>query len=96
VGRYHSLAVDEDSLPAELVVTARSEDDGVIMGIQHVTRPVHGVQFHPESVLTDEGMAVLENFVKVAKRRDLHHAQHAPNEMRPTALRDSIRGELAS
>lgn len=96
VGRYHSLAVEEDSLPAELVVTARSEDDGVIMGIQHVTRPVHGVQFHPESVLTKDGMAVLENFVAIAKRRDLQHSQHAPNEMRPKALRDSTRGELAS
>jgi anthranilate synthase/aminodeoxychorismate synthase-like glutamine amidotransferase len=96
VGRYHSLAVDEDSLPAELVVTARSQDDGVIMGIQHVTRPVHGVQFHPESVLTEDGMAVLENFVVGARRRDLHHSEHAPNEMRPKALRDSTRGELAS
>jgi anthranilate synthase/aminodeoxychorismate synthase-like glutamine amidotransferase len=96
VGRYHSLAVDEDSLPAELVVTARSQDDGVIMGIQHVTRPVHGVQFHPESVLTDDGMALLENFVVVARRRNLHHSKHAPNEMRPKALRDSTRGELAS
>ncbi len=96
VGRYHSLAVDEDSLPTELVVTARSQDDGVIMGIQHVTRPVHGVQFHPESVLTDDGMALLENFVVVARRRNLHHSKHAPNEMRPKALRDSTRGELAS
>ncbi|MGI9445834.1 MAG: anthranilate synthase component II [Rubripirellula sp.] len=96
VGRYHSLAVDEDSLPTELVVTARSQDDGVIMGIQHVTRPVHGVQFHPESVLTDDGMAVLENFIVVARRRELRHSQHAPNEMRPKAIRDSTRGELAS
>ena len=59
VGRYHSLAVDEDSLPAELVVTARSQDDDLIMGIRHVSRPVHGVQFHPESVLTEDGMALL-------------------------------------
>jgi anthranilate synthase/aminodeoxychorismate synthase-like glutamine amidotransferase len=96
VARYHSLAIDEASLPAELVVTARSQDDGVIMGIQHVTRPVHGVQFHPESVLTEDGMAVLKNFVVGAKRRNLHHPQHEPNEMRPRAPRDATRGELAS
>ena len=96
VGRYHSLAVDEGSLPAELVVTARSQDDGVIMGIRHVTRPVQGVQFHPESVLTDNGMALLGNFVAGARHRDVHHAQHESKELRPKAPCDSTREELAS
>ncbi len=64
VGRYHSLAVDPDHLPQELKITARSEE-GVIMGIRHRTRPVFGVQFHPESVLTDFGLATLSNFVSV-------------------------------
>jgi anthranilate synthase/aminodeoxychorismate synthase-like glutamine amidotransferase len=64
VGRYHSLAMDPDRVPDDLQVTARS-DDGVIMGIQHRSRPVYGVQFHPESVLTDAGLATLSNFVSM-------------------------------
>lgn len=69
VGRYHSLAVDSDRLPEQLCVTARSAD-GVIMGLRHRTRPVFGVQFHPESVLSSEGLATLRNFVEIA--RDFH------------------------
>jgi anthranilate synthase/aminodeoxychorismate synthase-like glutamine amidotransferase len=59
--RYHSLMVDPDSLPPDLVVTARA-DDGVVMGLRHRTLPLDGVQFHPESVLTADGMRILENF----------------------------------
>ena len=59
--RYHSLMVDEATLPAELVVTARA-DDGVVMGLRHITLPLEAVQFHPESVLTADGMRMLENF----------------------------------
>jgi anthranilate synthase/aminodeoxychorismate synthase-like glutamine amidotransferase len=59
--RYHSLMVDEATLPAELVVTARA-DDGVVMGLRHTTLPLEAVQFHPESVLTVDGMRMLENF----------------------------------
>ena len=66
VARYHSLAVDPDHLSAELEVTARS-DDGVIMGIRHRSRPVFGVQFHPESVLTEDGLAILRNFVAITE-----------------------------
>ena len=60
--RYHSLMVDEASLPADLVVTARS-DDGVVMALRHARLPLEAVQFHPESVLTKDGMRMLENFL---------------------------------
>ena len=60
--RYHSLSVVESSLPAELVVTAHS-DDGEVMGVRHRTHPVEGVQFHPESVLTTWGRAMVGRFV---------------------------------
>ena len=63
--RYHSLAVDRATLPAELEVTAWTED-GEIMGLQHRTRPIHGVQFHPESVATEHGHALLANFLEIA------------------------------
>lgn len=64
-GRYHSLVAERRSLPPELLVTAWT-DDGVIMGLRHETRPLFGVQFHPESVLTPEGPALLRNFLRVA------------------------------
>jgi anthranilate synthase component 2 len=63
--RYHSLAVDEASLPPVLEATAWSED-GELMAIRHRTLPVEGVQFHPESVLTPEGMHLLANFLAMA------------------------------
>jgi anthranilate synthase/aminodeoxychorismate synthase-like glutamine amidotransferase len=61
--RYHSLVVTEESLPAELEVTARTAGDRVVMGLRHRTWPVHGVQFHPESILTGEGRRILRNFI---------------------------------
>ena len=60
--RYHSLVVREESLPPELAVTARSED-GLVMALAHREKPVYGVQFHPESVLTPEGEKLLANFL---------------------------------
>jgi anthranilate synthase component II len=60
--RYHSLAIERASLPAELVITAWT-DDGEIMGVQHKTLPMHGVQFHPESILSEHGHAMLKNFL---------------------------------
>lgn len=63
--RYHSLAIRPDSLPDVLEVTARSES-GVIMGVRHRTLPVEGVQFHPESILTPDGHAILRNFLAMA------------------------------
>ncbi|MCD6521402.1 aminodeoxychorismate/anthranilate synthase component II [Candidatus Calescamantes bacterium] len=64
--RYHSLAVDEKSLPGEFEVSARAED-GEIMGIRHREFVLEGVQFHPESILTKEGMKLLKNFLKIGK-----------------------------
>jgi anthranilate synthase component 2 len=62
--RYHSLIVAEEGLPAELEVTARTRDDRAIMGLRHRTWPVHGVQVHPESILTSEGRRILRNFLE--------------------------------
>jgi anthranilate synthase component 2 len=64
-GRYHSLAVCEDGLPGDLEVAARSRDDGVMMALRHRAWPTHGVQFHPESVLTGEGRHLLRNFLAI-------------------------------
>jgi anthranilate synthase component 2 len=61
--RYHSLAVARDTLPAELEVTAWS-DDGLIMGMRHRSHPVEGFQFHPESILTDDGEALVAGFLR--------------------------------
>jgi anthranilate synthase/aminodeoxychorismate synthase-like glutamine amidotransferase len=64
--RYHSLIVAEDSLPAELMVTARTaapDGDSIIMGLRHRTLPIEGVQFHPESVLTEHGHEMIRNFL---------------------------------
>ncbi len=63
--RYHSLAIDRDSLPADLLVTATSED-GEIMGVRHRELAVEGVQFHPESILSEHGHALLKNFLERA------------------------------
>ena len=65
--RYHSLAIEEASWPEDLEVTARSED-GVVMGVRHKRLPVEGVQFHPESVLTERGPQLLLNFVEDVRR----------------------------
>jgi anthranilate synthase/aminodeoxychorismate synthase-like glutamine amidotransferase len=64
-GRYHSLIVDEKTLPGDLEVTARTREDGLVMGLRHRALPIHGVQFHPESVLTNEGRRILRNFLEM-------------------------------
>ena len=61
--RYHSLVIERESLPASLEITAQT-DDGEIMGVRHKTLPVEGVQFHPESILTEYGHELLANFLK--------------------------------
>jgi anthranilate synthase/aminodeoxychorismate synthase-like glutamine amidotransferase len=63
--RYHSLVVDEHGWPADLEIAARSKDDGLVMGLRHRQWPLHGVQFHPESVLTAEGRRMLRNFLEM-------------------------------
>jgi anthranilate synthase/aminodeoxychorismate synthase-like glutamine amidotransferase len=63
--RYHSLCLDPKTIPNELLVTARS-NDGVVQGVAHRHRPVHGVQFHPESVLSEHGKKLVANFLSLA------------------------------
>jgi anthranilate synthase/aminodeoxychorismate synthase-like glutamine amidotransferase len=63
--RYHSLVVDESGWPDDLEIAARSKEDGLVMGLRHKTYPVHGVQFHPESILTPEGRRILMNFLEL-------------------------------
>jgi len=70
VTRYHSLAIERQTLPECLVVTAQTAD-GEIMGIRHRELPIYGVQFHPESILTEHGHSLLQNFLK------LRHAETA-------------------
>ena len=62
--RYHSLIVARDGLPKELAITAETED-GTVMGLMHASLPIHGVQFHPESIATEHGHALLKNFLAV-------------------------------
>jgi anthranilate synthase/aminodeoxychorismate synthase-like glutamine amidotransferase len=62
--RYHSLIVTADSIPKGFAITARSTDDNEVMGLRHETLPIEGVQFHPESVLTQDGFRIVENYVR--------------------------------
>ncbi len=64
--RYHSLVVKRDNLPADLAITAET-GDGLIMGLSHTSRPAHGVQFHPESILSEHGHLILKNFLDLAR-----------------------------
>ncbi len=66
--RYHSLVIDEKTLPKDIEITARTEDNE-IMAIEHKKYPIWGVQFHPESILTDYGHKLLDNFLKLAKEK---------------------------
>ena len=65
VARYHSLVVQRDGLPDELEISAETEGDGIVMALRHRQFPIHGVQFHPESILTREGAHLLRNFLAV-------------------------------
>lgn len=66
VTRYHSLVIDPTTVPVNLKVTAVTED-GVIMGLVHATKPIHSVQFHPEAILSENGHAILKNFVRLGR-----------------------------
>jgi anthranilate synthase/aminodeoxychorismate synthase-like glutamine amidotransferase len=65
VARYHSLVVQREGLPSDLEIAAQTEDDSTVMALRHKTYPIHGVQFHPESIMTREGSHLLRNFLTV-------------------------------
>jgi anthranilate synthase/aminodeoxychorismate synthase-like glutamine amidotransferase len=75
-GRYHSLIAEPDSLPAQLEVTARTPE-GEIMGVRHRSLPIEGVQFHPESILTPAGPALMANFLQLGAGSESKHAAGA-------------------
>jgi len=77
VTRYHSLIVERKTLPDCLEVTAES-DDKLIMGLQHTKHPVHGVQFHPESIASEQGHDILANFLKLSGFKTLKKKPHSP------------------
>lgn len=74
--RYHSLVIENATLPAELEVSARTPD-GEIMGVRHKTLPIEGVQFHPESILTEGGKRILKNFVEQNRKAKAESAEEA-------------------
>jgi anthranilate synthase/aminodeoxychorismate synthase-like glutamine amidotransferase len=84
VGRYHSLVVDPSSLPPELEITART-DDGVVMALAHRNWPVVGVQFHPESILTQSGYELLANFLRLAGIESVGRIPARSDERRSSA-----------
>ena len=68
VGRYHSLSLVEKTLPRELKIIAKSDDDGEVMAVKHEDYNIYGLQFHPESILTSDGLTIIENFLDKVKR----------------------------
>jgi anthranilate synthase component 2 len=70
VGRYHSLAVDREAIPDSLVETATTDDEDVVMAVRHREKPHVGVQFHPESILTDDGKTMVRNFLRICREWD--------------------------
>src|SRR3954454_19420612 len=88
--RYHSLAIDPATLPAELRVTAMSEVDRVVMGIRHVALPLEGVQFHPESVLTPSGPHLLANFLRLAGEGEASRLDDATGSFATAGLADPV------
>ena len=93
--RYHSLCVDPETLPAELRITAISEVDRVIMGLRHVSLPLEGVQFHPESVLTPQGPHLLANFLRLAGEGDPSRLDAATGSFATQGLADETPADTA-
>ena len=83
--RYHSLVIDRGSLPGELTVTADTED-GLIMGVVHKSLPVHGVQFHPESIASEHGHLMLQNFLDIAAAWNASIGRRPPAQTAPRKL----------
>jgi anthranilate synthase/aminodeoxychorismate synthase-like glutamine amidotransferase len=88
--RYHSLCVDPATLPRELRVTAMSEEDQVVMGLRHVSLPLEGVQFHPESVLTPDGPHLLANFLRLAGEGEASRLDAASGTFATSGMADSL------
>jgi len=70
--RYHSLIIERDSCPEELAITAETHD-GLVMGLSHRSLPIHGVQFHPESILSEHGATIMQNFFALAAAWNAEH-----------------------
>jgi anthranilate synthase/aminodeoxychorismate synthase-like glutamine amidotransferase len=69
VARYHSLVVERNGFPADLEISAQTEEDGTVMALRHRQFPIHGVQFHPESIMTREGPHLLRNFLNLGEKK---------------------------
>jgi anthranilate synthase component 2 len=80
--RYHSLVVERASMPADLIVNAET-DDGLIMGAMHKSLPVHGVQFHPESIVSEHGHLMLKNFLDIAAAWNIKTGRKVPAKSAP-------------
>jgi anthranilate synthase component II len=91
--RYHSLMVERTSLPGDLTVSADT-DDGVIMGLAHAKLPVHGVQFHPESIASEHGHLMLKNFLDIAAAWNASTGRRAPSLPSPVRGRGIREGAL--
>jgi anthranilate synthase component 2 len=76
--RYHSLIVADTDLPADLIVSARTREDHTIMGLRHRSLPVHGVQFHPESIASEHGHLILKNFLDIAAAWNVASGRRRP------------------
>jgi len=96
VARYHSLAVQpsNDALAKQLVITGRTSD-GTIMGLSHKKHPLHGVQFHPESFLTEHGFSVIENFLQLGPLKNQLGTEKSPNVPTPYRPVETIAGMTA-
>jgi anthranilate synthase component II len=86
--RYHSLVVERGSLPQDLTVTANT-DNGLIMGLAHKRLPIHGVQFHPESIASEHGHLLLKNFLDIAAQWNEANGRRRGRESAPTPWRES-------